>query len=156
MIRACPALLLASIETNLAPMFALFHELKIGGQNVDVKCVDHCFPSLGKSLTNLCLTHPEILLEGDPDCIRHVVDTFVKLGIHQSQVHRIIGAAPCVLTLSDETFTQNMLNLSELFSSEDDLVLFISRCPRIVHDSADRFKVDLSYEFCTASLWIVV
>ena len=142
-VQRCPALLMASINDDLIPMFALFDELQIRGMN-QWRCgvADGWVVVVsGTPRTSICVSEPRLLLEGQKDAIRHIVMSLRRLGIHESRVHRLIGACPLILMESIESFNEALIRLSCLFASEEDLILSIDSCPHLILNSELRFNV---------------
>ena len=142
-VQRCPALLMASINDDLIPMFALFDELQIRGMN-QWRCgvADGWVVVFsGTPRTSICVSEPRLLLEGQKDAIRHIVMSLRRLGIHESRVHRLIGACPLILMESIESFNEALIRLSCLFASEEDLILSIDSCPHLILNSELRFNV---------------
>lgn len=137
-LRSFPALLLASVE-DFSPMISLLGSLRVKGKKDSF--ISSFMFALGKSLTKLLLTYPQVLLEGDPKAIHHIVNAFEKLGIHKSEVHKLIRSSPYLLMQSIESFTRDMLEVSKLVASDEDLVLFVSLYPHLIHDASKRFNV---------------
>lgn len=94
----------------------------------------------GLSFAKVVSEHPRILLEGDVQSMSKVIEILQSLGIHETQVHKLIRNNPKILIQSSKEIKQAIFDLSKLFASGEDLVIFLSLCPTIIHDFRVRFE----------------
>lgn len=94
----------------------------------------------GLSFAKVVSKHPRILLEGDVKSMSKVIEILQSLGIHETQVHKLIRNNPKILMQSSKELKEAIFDLSKLFASGEDLVIFLSLCPTIIHDFRARFK----------------